>query len=140
MPVPADGNCTATLGHLDPTDRGELYACENVAPQTCQAGDLAGKHGNITSTSFSASYLDLYLSTNASSSYFFGDKSIVIHSMNTTRLTCANFSMMAASASTTASSATGVAPTASPIFTGAANALAVSGVMAGAAGLFALLL
>lgn len=21
--VPADGNCTATLGHLDPTDRGE---------------------------------------------------------------------------------------------------------------------
>lgn len=54
LPVPADGNCSATLGHLDPTDRGELHACEVAAPQTCQAGDLAGKHGNITSTSFTA--------------------------------------------------------------------------------------
>lgn len=54
MPVSADGNCTSTMGHLDPTDRGELYACENVAPQTCQAGDLAGKHGNITMTSFTS--------------------------------------------------------------------------------------
>ena len=56
LPVPADGNCTATMGHLDPTDRGELHACEVAAPQTCQAGDLAGKHGNITTTTFSARY------------------------------------------------------------------------------------
>jgi len=141
MPVPADGNCTATLGHLDPTDRGELYACENVAPQTCQAGDLAGKHGNITSTSFSASYLDLYLSTNASSPYFFGDKSIVIHSMNTTRLTCANFSIMAAS-STSSPSTSGVSPVSSPTatYTGVASTLTGSGAMAGIAGLLAFLL
>lgn len=38
MPVPADGNCTATMGHLDPTNRGEYYPCDNTNPQTCQAG------------------------------------------------------------------------------------------------------
>ena len=53
MPVAPDGNCTATMGHLDPTDRGEYHPCENIAPETCQAGDLAGKHGNITFTSYS---------------------------------------------------------------------------------------
>jgi len=143
LPVPADGNCTATLGHLDPTDRGELHACEAVAPQTCQAGDLAGKHGNITTTSFTASYLEPYLSTNASSPYFFGDKSVVIHSMNTTRLTCANFSLMAVGgASPTAASPSGVAPTSSPYstFIGAANSVTASAAMAGVAGLFALFL
>lgn len=38
MPVPADGNCTATMGHLDPTNRGEYYPCDNTQPQSCQAG------------------------------------------------------------------------------------------------------
>jgi len=42
MPVSPDGNCTATLSHLDPTDRGEYYPCEAAQPETCQAGDLAG--------------------------------------------------------------------------------------------------
>jgi hypothetical protein len=45
--VPADGNCSATVGHLDPTDRGEYYPCDTTMPETCQAGDLAGKHGNV---------------------------------------------------------------------------------------------
>ena len=54
MPVSADGNCTATMGHLDPTNRGEYHPCEDTQPETCQAGDLAGKHGNITGTTFSA--------------------------------------------------------------------------------------
>ncbi|KAF2247877.1 hypothetical protein BU26DRAFT_565304 [Trematosphaeria pertusa] len=35
QPVPADGNCTGTLGHLDPTNRGELYMCDAAAPATC---------------------------------------------------------------------------------------------------------
>jgi hypothetical protein len=94
MPVPPDGNCTGTLGHLDPTDRGEYHPCENTQPETCQAGDLAGKHGNITRTRFTSSYLELYLSTTPGSPYFFGDKSVVIHTSNTTRLTCANFTMI----------------------------------------------
>lgn len=55
LPVPANGNCTETLGHLDPYKRGEIPPCDNTQPQTCQVGDLSGKHGNITATTFSAS-------------------------------------------------------------------------------------
>ncbi|KAI1080430.1 cytosolic Cu/Zn superoxide dismutase [Whalleya microplaca] len=94
LAVPADGNCTSTMGHLDPTNRGEYFPCEMSQSQTCQAGDLAGKHGMVTnSTSFSASYVDPYLSTDPDSAYFFGDKSIVIRTRNATRLTCANFKL-----------------------------------------------
>jgi hypothetical protein len=78
LAVPADGNCTSTMGHLDPTDRGEYFPCDVSQPQTCQAGDLAGKHGNITGMTFTASYSEPYLSTDPTSMYFFGDKSVVI--------------------------------------------------------------
>lgn len=53
-PVPEDGNCTATGAHLDPYGRGETPACDAKAPNTCQTGDLSGKHGKINGTSFSA--------------------------------------------------------------------------------------
>lgn len=99
LAVPADGNCSATMGHLDPTDRGEYYPCNVGAPATCQVGDLAGKHGNITGTTFMAQYADPFLSTDPSSPAFFGDKSVVIHTSNTTRITCANFMMMGGSGS-----------------------------------------
>ena len=46
-PVPADGNCTATLAHLDPTIRGEEPPCDPSAKETCQVGDLSGKHGKM---------------------------------------------------------------------------------------------
>jgi len=42
MPVPADGNCSGTLAHLDPFIRGEKPPCDASAPQTCQVGDLSG--------------------------------------------------------------------------------------------------
>ncbi|KAK5115110.1 hypothetical protein LTR62_001807 [Meristemomyces frigidus] len=67
FPVPADGNCTATIGHLDPTDRGEYYPCNAAAPATCQVGDLEGKHGHITISSFVAVYDDEFLSSNPAS-------------------------------------------------------------------------
>ncbi|MCJ1432009.1 hypothetical protein MMC27_001365 [Xylographa pallens] len=118
LPVPSDGNCTGTMAHLDPTQRGELHACEAMAPQTCQAGDLAGKHGNITATTWNVSYTDLFLSTTPGSPYYFGDLSVVIHSSNTTRLTCANFTMTSTSTSNTTSPSS--TPTITP-FMGAAS-------------------
>lgn len=140
LPVPADGNCTETLGHLDPTDRGEYYPCNVAAPDTCQAGDLAGKHGNITAPSFTATYTDPYLSTTPGSPYYFGDLSVVIHSMNTTRLTCANFVQVSA---TNSSSVNGTSPSASATatvqpFTGAASRVSVgaAGLLAAAAAFF----
>jgi hypothetical protein len=54
MPVPADGNCTETLAHLDQYERGETPPCDPLRADTCQQGDLSGKHGKINGTSFKA--------------------------------------------------------------------------------------
>ena len=74
-----------------------------------------------------SSYLDLYLSTDPSSAYYIGDKSVVIHSMNATRLTCANFAAVAVNSTSTTSAtatlgATGAATSSAvvPAYTGAA--------------------
>ncbi|KAJ4354396.1 Cell surface superoxide dismutase [Cu-Zn] 4 [Didymosphaeria variabile] len=89
--VPEDGNCTATGAHLDPYKRGEDPACDATKPESCQVGDLSGKHGKITQTSFSATYNDAYIATSTDDKSFFGDKSIVVHLANKTRIACANF-------------------------------------------------
>jgi hypothetical protein len=166
-PVPASGNCTATLGHLDPYERGESPVCEASQPETCQVGDLSGKHGTMdpaAGSSFQVVYLDLYLSTEPGVNSFFGNRSIVIHSHNLTRLACANFELAAgsptpspvsggsasstspaASSSTQASSATGssttsgTAASASASSTGGAVAKIVSSgaVLAAVAGVMA---
>jgi hypothetical protein len=134
-PVPADGNCSATMGHLDPTDRGEYYPCNVAAPATCQIGDLAGKHGNITAATFVAQYADQYLSTDPSSPAFFGDKSVVIHTSNATRITCANFKLVSGSGAGNGTAANGTSggngtaptPTQSTVpYTGAAAATGFS--------------
>lgn len=50
QPVPSNGNCNGTLAHLDPYERGQTPACDKAFPQTCEVGDLAGKHGSIPDT------------------------------------------------------------------------------------------
>ncbi|KAJ0100650.1 superoxide dismutase, partial [Diaporthe amygdali] len=86
-----DGNCTATLAHLDPFKRGEMIPCDPSAPQTCQVGDLSGKHGHITSESFDATYTDNYAALEEGIGSYFGNRSFVLHFENKTRITCANF-------------------------------------------------
>ncbi|KAI4214493.1 MAG: hypothetical protein LQ351_002910 [Letrouitia transgressa] len=143
QPVPADGNCTKTLAHLDPYIRGEDPPCDPTQPATCQSGDLSGKHGKISTDPFQATYLDLYLSTAAGPGSFFGNRSVVIHTANKTRLTCANFTLTSGNGSSVAPSGSGTGtvtgPTASPSpFTGgaAANAFSLGAVAVGLAALF----
>ncbi|KAF2794907.1 Cu,Zn superoxide dismutase-like protein [Melanomma pulvis-pyrius CBS 109.77] len=102
-PVAADGNCSSTGAHLDPYKRGEQPACDPKTPQNCQTGDLSGKHGNITEQQFSGSYSDLYLATNPSDLSYLGNLSIVVHLSNKTRISCANFSVIAAGVSSSSS-------------------------------------
>jgi hypothetical protein len=90
-PVPADGNCTATLSHLDPFGAGATVPCNPDTPELCEVGDLSGKYGKIESSPFSAEYTDPFASTKEGDVSFFGDKSFVIHYANSTRLACANF-------------------------------------------------
>ncbi|KAF2131736.1 Cu,Zn superoxide dismutase-like protein [Dothidotthia symphoricarpi CBS 119687] len=94
-PVPSDGNCTGTGAHLDPYMRGEVPACDASKPETCQTGDLSGKHGNITSQEWSQEYVDLYSATRSDDVAFFGNLSVVVHMSDKKRIACANFTLAA---------------------------------------------
>lgn len=132
QPVPEDGNCTSTLAHLDPYERGETPSCDSNAPQTCQVGDLSGKHGNITGDT-DVTYTDNFASLKEGIGAFFGNRSFVFHFGNKTRITCANFEKVDAgntcsgsgSPSSTASSTGTSAPTSQP--TGGAGATPTTG-------------
>jgi hypothetical protein len=92
--VPENGSCEATGPHLDPYGRGQYPPCDATHPETCEVGDLSGKHGPIYTAvfeSFEAEYPDHFLSTNPDSPAYFGDLSIVVHGTNGERLNCGNF-------------------------------------------------
>jgi hypothetical protein len=82
------------MAHLDPTERGEVPLCDAAHPETCQTGDLSGKYGNLTSDPFVQTYTDPYASITPGVGAFFGNRSVVVHFANKTRITCANFVMM----------------------------------------------
>lgn len=69
MAVPDSGDCDATGAHLDPFERGEMPPCNPDLPQTCQVGDLAGKHGAITSMPFRTTYADDFTAVSIQSHY-----------------------------------------------------------------------
>ncbi|KAK6200410.1 superoxide dismutase [Scheffersomyces amazonensis] len=91
-PVPPDGNCTGTGGHLDPykgaaTDPGD--------PAGLQVGDLAGRHGSIPVGvyQYETYYVDHYISLNPSDPAYIGGLSVVIHLNDLTRIACANITI-----------------------------------------------
>lgn len=60
------------------------------------------------------SYLELYTSTASGPASFFGNRSVVIHSANATRLTCASFQITGSNSSVPGSNTTTSGPKASP--------------------------
>ncbi|KAG9237592.1 superoxide dismutase [Amylocarpus encephaloides] len=136
-PVPADGNCTKTLAHLDPFQRGEDVPCDMKYPETCQVGDNSGKHGKITSDPFTASYTDDFVATRFGLGSFFGNRSFVIHFANKTRISCANFTMVTANST---GGGNGTSTGTPPQFTGGVTKNAASAGVAMAAAAFALML
>lgn len=110
--APSNGNCTATLAHVDPYARGETPVCDPSQPATCQTGDLSGKFGAVTADPFIASYLDPYSSIDEEiGGSFLGNRSFVFHFANKTRITCADFKLAESNSSTTPTPY----PTGSPI-------------------------
>ncbi len=85
------------------------------------------------------SYLGLYASTEQGLGSFFGNRSIVVHNQNKTRLNCANFTLIAGTQ--LSSSASGVGSGSSPItslpaqFTGGAavKTMSLGAIVAGLA-------
>ncbi|KAI1003866.1 hypothetical protein K3495_g4348 [Podosphaera aphanis] len=121
-PVPSDGNCNGALGHLDPFLRGEATTCNKMLPQTCQVGDLSGKHGKVTTDPYTQSYTDPFASTFEGIGAFFGNRSLVVHFANKTRITCANFTLFDPTAPMMNSTATFGNGSSSPIpFTGSSS-------------------
>lgn len=117
-PVPADGNCTKTLAHQDPFIRGEATPCDSSKPETCQTGDLSGKHGAVGVDGYEKTYVDPYLSIVEGPGSFFGNRSFVFHFANKTRISCANFKLISKPDSgstpsncTSSAAGTGVMPT-----------------------------
>ncbi|KAH8882208.1 hypothetical protein GQ53DRAFT_701345 [Thozetella sp. PMI_491] len=90
-PVPANGSCDATGGHLDPYVRGDSPACDDKAPATCQIGDLSGKYGIVIGPSGLKMFNDPYTSLDPGSIAFIANRSAVFHDKNGTRVGCANF-------------------------------------------------
>ncbi|CAK7897226.1 cell surface superoxide dismutase [Cu-Zn] 4 [[Candida] anglica] len=86
-PVPSDGNCTGTKLHLNP-----YHGLANATtPSMLEVGDLSGRHGKISGTSYNATYLDPYVSLNPSDKAFPGGLSITIHfASNNSRIACSN--------------------------------------------------
>ena len=84
------------------------------------------------------SYLDLYVSTQSGLGSFLGNRSINIHTSNTTRLTCANFTLTSGSGSNTTVSPPTGASGPKPFTGGAATRMVSAGAVA--AGVFALFL
>ncbi|KAL6231398.1 hypothetical protein BDW75DRAFT_220272 [Aspergillus navahoensis] len=99
LPVPPDGNCYSTGAHLDPYRRGQQPPCNITAPDTCEVGDLSGKHGVAWAPRgevFRASYSDFFLANTPGAEAYFGDLSWVVHAPNGDRLTCGNFEVLVA--------------------------------------------
>ncbi|KAK6530163.1 hypothetical protein TWF694_003530 [Orbilia ellipsospora] len=130
-------NCTATGAHLDPYLRNDTVACDSTAPQTCQVGDLSGKHGDLPAeaaldTPYCTSYTDDFLSLDASNKAFIGNaRSIVVHNINKVRLACGDLTMVSGSASVAGagSSTPSTSPTTSStpaVSTGGAAVIGVS--------------
>ncbi|KAL5611864.1 uncharacterized protein BROUX77_002020 [Berkeleyomyces rouxiae] len=86
-----DADCGTTGEHLDPYHNGVFPECDPNRPETCQLGDLSGKHNNVTQNSSSKYFLDIYLSTTPGNIGFFGNRSIVIHDRSNSRIACGNF-------------------------------------------------
>ena len=75
-------------------------------------GDLSGKYGNIAAgqKDFSDSYVDLYESTKPGIGAFFGNRSVVVHLADKTRIACANFELEEGEEVTPSVSVPGAAP------------------------------
>ncbi|KAJ2499733.1 hypothetical protein GGI11_007935 [Coemansia sp. RSA 2049] len=93
--VPTNGNCTGTLGHLNPyninTTTG-VYKCDPSNIQTtCEIGDLSGIFGSMVGDAdgkFDAKFDATLLSFSGKTSIL--DRSVVIHNSAGDRVACGN--------------------------------------------------
>lgn len=86
LPVPADGNCTATKLHFNPFN-GTVNATTAAEDEI---GNLAGKHGNLETGDNQVEYAELYGTLDPKDKSYIGGLSVVIHAKDNSRIACAN--------------------------------------------------
>jgi hypothetical protein len=99
------GDCKTALAHQNLNHVDPEKKCDTNAPETCENGDMSGKHGKISALmyggflNYAAQFVDLYTSTNSDHPAYIGNLSIVIHLPDKSRLACANFALVSGNAS-----------------------------------------
>lgn len=88
--IPDGGDCEAAGTHFNPYN-SEFETCGEQDDAYCQVGDLSGKHGFINTTCFQLKYYDPYLSLNPDDTSFIGDRSVVVHYNDMSKMACGNF-------------------------------------------------
>ncbi|KAM7194048.1 Superoxide dismutase, copper/zinc binding domain containing protein [Naviculisporaceae sp. PSN 640] len=94
-PVPVDGNCTETGGHLDSYLRGDSPPCDATQPMTCEIGDLSGKFGLEKGPTINKFFNDPYSALNIINLGYIGDRGIVFHDGSSARIACATLKKVA---------------------------------------------
>lgn len=93
-PVSGNGKCDGAKNVLDPFQRGDKPGCDKKKPQTCQVGDLTGKHGEIPKfqgvISVKQSFQDLYLSFKKEEKSFTGRSSVIVRNAKGNKIACGN--------------------------------------------------
>ena len=89
-----NGKCDGAKNVLDPFQRGDKPGCDKKRPQTCQVGDLTGKHGEIPKfqgvISVKQSFQDLYLSFKKEEKSFIGKASVIVKNVKGDKIACGN--------------------------------------------------
>ncbi|KAL1924227.1 uncharacterized protein VTP21DRAFT_7262 [Calcarisporiella thermophila] len=96
-PVPANGDCNGTGGHLDPKQVNGTDRCNSQSGYQCEVGDLSGKHGPLAGSPegnlrVDIEYTDPDLTFSGENSVV--GRSVVIHRPDNTRLACANITVV----------------------------------------------
>ncbi|OBT69999.1 hypothetical protein VE03_00366 [Pseudogymnoascus sp. 23342-1-I1] len=94
-PVNSTGSCASTGGHLDPYNAGDSPACDTSKLAFCEVGDLSGKIGQkLPAGEISGRLADAFTSLVEGTPAFIGNRSIVVHASDKTRIACANFALV----------------------------------------------
>ncbi|KAG8827217.1 hypothetical protein FRC19_004736 [Serendipita sp. 401] len=91
-------DCTLAGSHYDPYGAGKKnpYKCDDNDPETCEAGDLSGKHGVLRVHDLVGSevsgYFDEFVSLDGVNSVL--NRAVVVHTLEGARVACGDIQLL----------------------------------------------
>ncbi|KAL5345531.1 Cell surface superoxide dismutase [Cu-Zn] 4 [Pseudogymnoascus australis] len=94
-PINSTGSCASTGGHLDPYGATDTHVCDPTEPELCEVGDISGKLGRkFPAGEIAGNISDDFISLVEGTPAFIGNRSIVVHASDKSRIACANFELV----------------------------------------------